>query len=155
MSFQIQGLDPTAFAHLFGLPERELTALGVERHAVRHSPGYPDRIELRDLEPGETALLLNYLHQPADNPYRASHAIYVREGSSAPARFVDAVPPALAVRPLSLRAFDCCDRLIDAELIDGARLPAAVERLFANRAVAYLHAHYARLGCFAARIDRL
>ena len=154
MSFQIRGLDPAAFGHLFGLPEPELAALGVERHAVRHSPGYPDRIELRDLEPGETALLLNYRHQPADNPYRASHAIYIREGSTAPARFVDAVPLALAVRPLSLRAFNRRDRLIDAELLDGADLPAAVERLFANRAVAYLHAHFARMGCFAARVDR-
>ncbi len=155
MSFQIQGLDPTAFAHLFGLPEPELATLGVERHAVRDRPGYPDRVELRDLDPGENALLLNYLHQPADNPYRASHAIYIREGSTAPARFVDAVPPALAVRPLSLRAFNRRDRLIDAELLDGRDLPAAVERLFANRAVAYLHAHYARMGCFAARVDRI
>ena len=26
-------------------------------------------------------LLLNYVHQPADTPYKASHAIFVREGA--------------------------------------------------------------------------
>ncbi|NKF24493.1 DUF1203 domain-containing protein [Solimonas sp. C16B3] len=33
------------------------------------------------LQPGETALLLNDTHQNADTPYRASHAIFIREGA--------------------------------------------------------------------------
>jgi hypothetical protein len=31
----------------------------------------------------------------------------------------------------------------------------AVERLFANPRSAYIHVHYARRGCYAARVDRL
>jgi hypothetical protein len=31
---------------------------------VDAKPGYPDRIEVRDAEPGESVLLLNYTHQP-------------------------------------------------------------------------------------------
>jgi Protein of unknown function (DUF1203) len=30
----------------------------------------------------------------------------------------------------------------------------AIERLFGNSAAAYIHAHYAKRGCYAARIDR-
>ena len=33
-------------------------------------------------------------------------------------------------------------------------LPAAPEAMFANPAVAYLHLHYARPGCYAAGVDR-
>ena len=64
------------------------------------------------------------------------------------------MPPALALRTLSVRAFDACDELIDGDLVEGADLPALVNRLFANQNAAYLHAHYARYGCFAVRIDR-
>ena len=44
--------------------------------------------------------------------------------------------------------------MTDADLFEGADLAAGIERLFADPAVAYLHAHYARRGCYAARIDR-
>lgn len=43
----------------------------------------------------------------------------------------------------------------DADLIDGADIETLIERLFADPATAYLHAHYAKRGCFAARIDRI
>lgn len=68
MSFRVKGLDPTLFRHLFGLPEAELAAQGVKRYVVDAKPGFPDRVEVRDLEVGETALLLNYTHQAADTP---------------------------------------------------------------------------------------
>ena len=41
-----------------------------------------------------------------------------------------------------------------AEVAPGAELESAVERLLAQPEVAYLHAHYAGMGCYAARIDR-
>lgn len=78
MTFRIAGLDPAPFRHLYGLSEEELARAGTRRCLVDTMPGFPDRIELRDLTPGEHALLVNYVHQPADTPYRASHAIFVR-----------------------------------------------------------------------------
>ena len=154
MAFRIRGLSPEPFRHLFGLDEAALAAAGARRVVVDAQPGYPDRIELRDLAPGELALLLNHVHQPADTPYRASHAIFVREGADEAREFVDCVPEALRIRPISLRAFDAAHEMVDADLVDGTDLPAAIERLFANAGVAYLQAHFARRGCFAARIDR-
>jgi hypothetical protein len=154
MSFRVTGLDPKSFVHLYGLPDAELARLGVRRYVADRTPGFPDRVEVRDAEPGETVLLLNYTHQPADTPYRASHAIFVREGALAAYEGLDEIPEPLRVRPISLRAFDASDEMIDADLVDGAVLEGVIGRFLANPAVAYIHAHYAKRGCYAARIER-
>ena len=109
MSFRITGLDPAPFAHLFGLSDEALAAHGARRYVVDKAPGFPDRVEVRDLQPGETCLLVNYAHQPAETPYRATHAIFVREGAEQAYESVDEAPEALRVRTLSLRAFDAGD----------------------------------------------
>lgn len=154
MSFRIAGLAPEPFRHLFGLADEALHQHGAERRTVEVFPGYPDRIELRDVPLGETVLLLNHVHQPADTPYRACHAIFVREHATQAREAIDEVPDALRRRVLSVRAFDARHHLVDADLVAGAELAPLVERFFADARVAYLHAHYAKPGCFAARIDR-
>ena len=154
MSFRITGLDPAPFQHLYGLPDDELVRRGMRRYVVDAKPGFPDRVEVRDLEPGETALLLNYTHQPADTPYRASHAIFVREGAQRAADLVNEVPEPIRLRAISLRAFDRLGEMVDADLIDGRDIESSIERFLANPEVAYLHAHYAKRGCYAARIVR-
>ena len=82
MDFRITGLAPDPFIPLYGLDDESLARRGVRRYVVDERPGFPDRVTMRDIPPGERALLLNFTHQPADTPYRASHAIYVREGAS-------------------------------------------------------------------------
>ncbi len=154
MAFRITGLDPAPFRELFGLSDERLAALRVRRCIVDAKPGFPDRVELRDLEPGETALLLNFTHQPADTPYRASHAIFVREGARSAFEAVDSVPEAIRTRLISLRAFDEAGEMVDADVVDGRDIEPLIDRLLANPEVSYLHAHYARRGCYAARIER-
>jgi hypothetical protein len=154
MSFRITGLSPEPFRHLFDLSNDELAPYGARRYAVDGSPGYPDRIEMRDAEPGESVLLINYTHQPADTPFRSSHAIYVREGAQTAYDAVNEIPEVLRRRVISLRAFDAEHMLADADLADGTALEGLIARLFANPEAAYLHAHYAKPGCYAARIDR-
>jgi hypothetical protein len=154
MSFQITGLDAAPFRRFYGLSDDELQSLGVKRFIADEKPGFPDRIELRDVEQGEALLLLNYLHQPADTPYRASHAIFVREWAETPYQARDETPEVLWIRPISLRAFDASGDMVDADLTSGGDLKPAIERLFANPDAAYIHAHYAKRGCYAARIDR-
>jgi hypothetical protein len=153
MSFQITGLDAAPFRRFYGLSDEELQSLGVKRFIADAKPGFPDRIELRDVERGEALLLLNYLHQPAATPYRASHAIFVREWAETPHRAVDEIPDVLRIRPISLRAFDPLGDMVDADLVEGDLEPT-IARLFANPEAAYIHAHYAKRGCYAARIDR-
>jgi hypothetical protein len=154
MSFRVLGLDPAEFRHLYGLPDAALVQVGVQRMVADACPGFPDRIEVRDLMLGETALLLNYEHQPADTPYRSRHAIFVREGAERPLDLVDTLPDAIRIRPISLRAFSADGDMLHADLADGAALVPLIQAFFADPAVAYLHAHYAKRGCYAARIVR-
>lgn len=154
MSFVVTGLAAEPFAPLFDLDEAALAARGVIRMTVDSKPGFPCRITLEDAEPGETVLLLNHEHHDAETPYRSRHAIFVREGAVAPARVENALPPALAGRLLAIRAYDIAGMMIDAEVIEGAEAEPLIERFLADPRTAYLHAHNARRGCFAARIDR-
>jgi hypothetical protein len=153
MSFRVTGLSPEPFRPLFGLPDEELARRGARRYTA-DGPGFPDRIEISDAAPGETLLLVNYVHQPAETPYRASHAIFVRERAAAPTDMVDDLPPAMRARPLSLRAFDRAGLMVDGDLVDGREAEAVIERLFGHPTVAYIHAHYAKRGCYAGLIER-
>ena len=154
MTFRITGLAPDPFRPLVGLDDAALARHGAVRYRVDAEFGFPDRIELRDAAPGETVLLVNHVHQPADTPFRASHAIFVREGATTPFDAIDTVPDVLRRRMLSLRAFDAAHMMVDAALVEGREADAAIARLFTNAAVVYLHAHFATRGCYAARVDR-
>jgi len=154
MSFRILGLANTPFRHLFGLTDDALAAHGAKRYTVDSLPGFPDRVTLTDLPPGRTALLVNHTHQPEDTPYRASHAIFVGEDVDATPAVLDTVPSMLSGRLISLRAFDAKHMMIDADVMEGAALAEGIKRLLANPKVGYLHAHFAKRGCFAARIER-
>ena len=155
MTFRITGLSPEPFRHLFGLSADDLARHGAQRIRVDRSPGYPDRIAVRDAEPGDSVLLVNYTHQPADTPFQASHAIYVREGAETAYDQIGTVPEAMRRRKISLRGFGADHMLVDAALADGNDLAGSVAVLFADPRIAYIQAHYAAPGCYAARIDRV
>ena len=154
MSFRVLGIDPAQFSHLFDLPDADLAAAGAKRYVVDAKPGFPDRIEVRDMEIGERAILLNYEHQPANTPYRSRHAIFVHEGAKVALDTVDAIPEVIRIRPISLRAFNDDGEMIDADLSDGEALIPLIERFFSDPNITYLQAHYAKRGCYAARIVR-
>jgi hypothetical protein len=153
MSYRITGLNPAPFRDLHFLSDDALVEKGARRVRIESKHAAPCRISLDDAEVGEAVLLLNYDHQPANTPYRQQGPIFVREYEQ---RFdrVDVIPQALARRPLSLRGFDGVDMMIEADLAEGAEAAVLIERFFANSDVAYIHAHYARRGCYAALIER-
>lgn len=154
MSFVVTGLPVETFRPLFGLSDDDLAARGIVRHTATVPIGFPCRITLRDAEVGQTLLLLNYEHQPVDTPYRSRHAIFVNEAAQETARLVGEIPQCLAVRPaIALRAFDADGMMTAAEIAPGAELVPVIERLLGQPDTAYLHAHNAGRGCFAARID--
>jgi hypothetical protein len=45
--------------------------------------------------------------------------------------------------------------LCDADLAEGNQIATTIDRLFSNEAVAYIHLHFAKPGCYAARADRI
>ncbi len=152
--FQVQPLSVSPFLPLFGISDDVLKAVGVIAQVADRTPGFPCRVSLRDAEPGERVLLLNYEHQPADTPFRASHAIYVREGVEEIRLMPAELPPVFAGRTLSVRAFDASGMLVAADLTDGASAGPMFDALLAHDDVAYLHAHFAKYGCYAAKVVR-
>ena len=82
-TFHIRGLALEPFTRLCRLGDAALAAQGAKRYVVDETPGLPDRVEMRDLEVGELALLVNCVHLPADTTYHSNHAILVREGATA------------------------------------------------------------------------
>jgi hypothetical protein len=154
MAFKVTGLSAAPFRHLYGMSDAELAAQGVVRCVADASPGFPDRIEMRDVAVGETVLLLNHVCQPAATPYRASHAIFVREGALQSYAMYDEIPAVMRIRLLSVRAYDAAGMMQDADVVEGRDLEPLIRRLFADERVAYLHVHNAKRGCYSGRIDR-
>lgn len=154
MSFRILGLPAAPFLPLAGLPDEALAERHIERRVAHEGSAFPDRIALREARPGERVLLLHYEHQPAASPYRASHAIFVIEGETRTFDEVDTVPACMRTRLLSLRAFDAAGSMVDADVVEGREVEREIGRQLAQPQVAYIHAHYAKRGCYAARIER-
>lgn len=154
MPFQISALPAEPFAALFAMSEAELAGHGAVRRIADAKPGFPCRVSLEDANPGETLILVNYEHQPAASPYRASHAIYVREKAVEARPAPGEVPALFRTRLLSVRAYDEAGMMTAADVVPGEDLERALESLLADPAVAYLHLHNAKPGCYAARVDR-
>jgi hypothetical protein len=98
-------------------------------------------------------LLTHFEHHPVDSAFRSSYAIYVREGEQT-FDAVDHVPDQLRRRLLAVRAFDEAGMLIGADVAEGAALEPLIENLFADREARYLHVHFAKAGCYAAKVER-
>ena len=154
-SFRVTGLPAKPFEPLFAMTDEQLEALHAKRYVVDATPGYPDRIELRDAEVGERVILVNHEHLPDAGPYRSRHAVYVIEGATRRYDAVDRIPDVLRKRMLLLRAFDAAGMMVDAALVAGADVESSIGRFFADPTVAFLHYHYATRGCYACRIDRV
>ena len=153
MTYRITGLDPAPFAPLFALSNAELQSRGMARMTV-DNPNFPCRVTLRDCDIGDEVILLNHVSHDGNNPYRASHAIFVSRSADKPADYADTIPPALDRRILSLRAFDGAGMMVDATLAQPGEADPAIRAMLANPAVAHIDAHNAIRGCFAARIER-
>lgn len=154
MSFRIEALPSDTLQNLFALSEQGLRAIGAQRLVVEELNSTPCRISLEDAVPGEPVILAPYIHQPARSPFYASGPIFVRQGARRADPAPGEVPRILRTRLISLRAYDDADNMIDAEVVPGEQLAALIERYFANPAARYLHAHFARRGCYATRVAR-
>jgi hypothetical protein len=154
MTFRILPLPRESFAELFSLSDEALKERNALRVVADANPGFPCRVSLVDAEIGETVLLLNYEHQPARTPFRAAHAIFVRERAVEARCAPGEVPALFRSRMMSLRGFDERHMFCAGDLVSGTELAEAIERMLAQPSVSYVHLHYAKLGCYAARAER-
>ena len=155
MSFQITALDHRLFAKFFAMSDDELAANMAVRRIATTKPGFPCRVSLADADVDDEVILVNYEHQNGGSPYRAAHAIFVRKGVERARPEIGEIPELFHARALSLRAFDDRAMIVGADLIDGKDLGPALDRLLGDPAADYVHIHYAKFGCYAARADRV
>jgi hypothetical protein len=154
MSFQISSLTGEHFKPLFGASTEELILRNAVRMVADKKPGFPCRVSLADAEIGEEVVLVHYQHQAAETPYKASHAVYVRANAAEASMRPDEIPEMLRLRVLSLRGFDESGMMRAADLSDGRVLETAIAAMFRDERIAYIHVHFAKAGCYAARVDR-
>ena len=153
MTYRIAGLDPAQFAPLWALAPAELDRRGATRITADADRGFPCRVTLEDARAGEELLLLHHVHHDVAGPYRSAFAIFVRE-YAVQTVYEDCCPPCFEGRTLSLRGFDGDGALTEAKLAAPGEADAAIRALLSNPAIAYINAHNAAAGCFAARIER-
>jgi hypothetical protein len=153
MTYRIAGLDPAQFAPLWAMDHDELARHGARRITADADRGFPCRVTLDDAREGEPLLLVHHVHHDVAGPYRSAFAIFVRE-TAEQAIYDDACPPCFAGRTLSLRGFDREGALAEAWLAPPGEADQAICALLSNPAIAYINAHNAAAGCFAARIER-
>ena len=109
---------------------------------------------MRDAEVGESLLLINHVSMEKKTPYKASHAIFVREGAEHQYESRNEIPAVMFNRILSLRAFDAKGMMVDAAVAQGEEIQNVVECFLNNDQVSYIDAHNAVRGCYSGKIER-
>lgn len=154
MTYRIRGLDPQQFSTLFDLDDAGLAAARASRLEAGPDGRFPCRVSLRDARPGEELILVNFTSHEVETPYRSSFAILVRRDAVRAADHIDEVPPVLRSRPIALRGYSSDGNLASAVLALEDNVDIMVRSLLDEPAIAYIDAHNAAHGCFAARIER-
>jgi len=153
-SFRLVGLAFEPFAPLFALSDGELLERDARRVFAETKPGYPCRVSLADAEIGEELLLLPYEHQPARSPYKSSGPIFVRKAAVQAHVEPGVLPDYVRTRLISVRAYDSNDFMTDATVCAGNDAAEAIQKMFADSQVAYIHLHNADRGCFSCAVKR-
>ena len=154
MTYRIKGLDPSQFSRLIALSDELLATRNAVRVTATADHGFPCRVTLEDARAGESLILLNFVSHDVRTPYRSSYAIYIREAADRAAIYEDQTPPVFDGRPLGLRGFDAAGNLKSALLALPGQADEKIRVLLGEPGIAYIDAHNAAHGCFAARIER-
>ena len=153
-NFRIVALPRERFSELFALDDDALGARGIQSHIVQERHAAPCRVSLADAAVGERVLLLPFTHHDVDTPYRGSGPIFVREAAVTAQPAPGEIPESIARRLLSVRAYDARGVLLTSDVLEGTTLAERARAFLEDPAVAYLHVHNARPGCYACRIER-
>jgi Protein of unknown function (DUF1203) len=153
-SFQLVGLAFAPFAPLFDLADPELAKINVRRVIATEKPGYPCRVSLTDAAIGEELLLLPFVHQPADSPYKSSGPIFVRKNAVQATIALGTIPEYVSSRLMSVRAYDQAHLMTDAAVCAGDQTAITIRTMFSSDEVKYIHLHNANRGCFSCAVNR-
>lgn len=153
-SFLITGIAPEDAVNLFALSDEALAQRGATRMRANTKPGFPCRVSLSDADPGEELILFSFKHHDVNTPYQASGPVFVRKDALPANLAPDEIPAHLSHRQLSLRAYNAGAMMVKAQTAQGDSLGSALDSLFANAEVDYVHIHNAAYGCFLCKANR-
>ena len=152
--FRIVGLPLPHFQPLFSLDDSELAQKGARRLIVDAKPGFPCRVSLQDAEIGERVILVPFVHNDVESPYRASGPIFVREAAKETQLVPGEIPDVVASRVMSVRAYNDKGVMVNAAVTPGRELKSQIEKFLGDAKVSYLHLHNAGAGCYSCRVER-
>jgi hypothetical protein len=153
MTYRIRGLERGQFDRFFAMDDAGLAAHNARRVRAAADKGFPCRVSLRDADEGDELLLVHHVNHDVATPYRNAFAIYVRENADT-AEYLDVCPPVFEGRPIALRCYDAGGNLRAAALAAPGEADTTIRNLLGDEETAYIDAHNAAHGCFAARIER-
>ncbi len=153
-SFRLVGLTPDNFQPFFAMSDDELAAIGARRVVADEPNGFPCRVSLADADVGDELLLLPFDHLLTSSPYRSCGPVFVRKGARRAVLDPGEIPPYVTRRWMSVRAYDAHDMMIGADVCDGSDVRGVIDHFMADPAVAFIHLHNAKRGCFSCRVER-
>lgn len=123
--------------------------------------GEPCRDVLRRARPGDDLILASYCPFSVAGPYKEYGPIYVLAVSATEHVEYQTLPlpqgnalDYLRAQPFVLRAYSHMETIVAAELVEPELAESALQRLFGDRAVAFVLARFAAYGCYGFRIER-
>ncbi len=129
-------------------------AQAVDSVIADEAHAFPCRHCLTDAAPGEKLLLLPHSPFEQVGPYAEVGPIFVHADACPRWERPGEIPDQLRRRLLALRGYDARERMVAADVVDGRELETLLSKLLARPEVEFVHARFARPGCFACRIER-
>ena len=154
-NFHIKSLEASEFSNLFELDQSGLQKIGAIKMIVDKKPGFPCRVSLEDAEIGEEIMLLPYQHHKTQAPYQSTGPVFVRKNAKAARLMINEIPKMLQHRLLSLRAYDSNGMMKESSLTEGHNLKDALEKIFTNPDISYIHIHNAKAGCYNCEVVKV
>lgn len=114
----------------------------------------PCRHCLRLTDPGEDLILFALCPFDTTGPYAEAGPVFVHANPCEPYAAYDRFPPDFLERSLTLRAYDAEGRIRDAEVAPPGGSGVALDRLFVDERVLFVHVRNPAWGCYDVRVDR-
>ena len=118
--------------------------------------GYPCRHCLSEVPDGEGALLLGHSPFALPGPFREVGPIFVCAQTCEPYATADRLPELVKSRLVQLRAYSAGEEILypHSKVLPGTEVEAALEPVFEDREVAFVHLRSGLNGCFLCRVQR-
>ena len=114
----------------------------------------PCRACLRTFTPGERRILVLYNPFAREQTAEFAGPVFIHDGPCEIDTLPGVFPPALRDLPIILKGYDAQNHYVDEEIPDGAPVEPAIQTLFQQPAIAFIHVRNTAAKCFILRIER-